>query len=169
MTPHDKLYTFKDVYEMFGFNSKDLSQSDFAEAVRESRCYRKIGTAERMTDLDVINFMAWCSPRRTSGGTPADHEAGQVVVICDPFERDGLVYVGWSAVGQELSLLDTVREGCPDDVGVHAMWPATYGEYRELTETWVRQKKRYGKRGKWFLSSIKEDIRERLDEREEET
>jgi hypothetical protein len=162
-----KLYTISDVQTMLGVSGKELSQATLAEEIRESRCYREIGGLIRMTEGDVLAFLSWCSPRRAPGGTPADHEAGQIVVIGNSLERDGLVYVNWCPYGKELSLLDTVREGCAESVEILGMWDAQFQEYRDLTVKWTKEKRRYGKGGRWFVPIVKDEIKEKLDELEE--
>lgn len=166
--PVEKLYTIREAFALLGFDgSKELTQAEFADSVQASRCYRQIGKAVRMTESDIIAYLAWASPRRERGGTPADHEIGQIVALSDPLENDGLVYVGWTHYGEELILRDTVRDACPDDVRVTGVWAASYGEYAALVEKWTVERKRYGKRGKWFLRSVNEDIKELVDEPEE--
>lgn len=164
-----KLYTVKEVHALLGLDGgKDCSQADLGAAIQESRCYREIGGAIRLTESDIDQFLAWCSPRKVSGGEPADHEAGQIVVIGDTIDADTLVYVAWCEFGRELSLLETVREGCSEPVSIIGYWDATYGEYRETTAAWTDKKLRWRKGSKWFLKGVRAEIREKLDEREEE-
>ena len=149
-----KLYDIKTFRDMLPIAANSLSATSLEESVRESRCYREIGGKLFMTESDVLDFLTWCSPRGKPGGEPADTDTGQVVALSNPLEPDGLVYVGWTAYGHELELLENVQEGCAERLVVSAYWETDYGSYKALTKRWASEKKKY--RGKWYTGVVEE-------------
>lgn len=161
-----QLHSVRDVYAMLGMDEKkgELSQADFLQIVKDSGCYRAIGPVIRMTDSDIDAFLRWSSPKAQPGGEPSEIEVGQIVVIGDPLERDGIVYVNFTERGDELEELERVQVGFPERCMILAVWSAAYGEYKSLTTQWREAKWQYGKgTRKWFRAQVREDLKERIE------
>jgi hypothetical protein len=123
-------------------------KKELHEKVKETGFHRDFFGKTVLTPDDVRNFLehlrAAPNPHRAaaqagagrllSGGRPAPHEVGYIIVIGEQLNHNGYVFVGW-APGDDrgpADLLTLVQYGYPGQLVVHGLKAATPYQVSEL-------------------------------------
>lgn len=153
-----KLHSIDDLREMFPEKlRKDIKVSDLEKLVEQHGTYRQVGKVRVLTDTDIRHFFARIAAAQNTATPvePAANESGLMVAIGDPAgaTEGHAVFVSWCPVGDELILLDQVKEFCDEQARIINTVDITYGDYMEWRSA-IRTDDNWS-HGKWYYRTQK--------------
>jgi hypothetical protein len=153
------MYSINDLYEKLPKNT-GVTLAQLEKLVTALGTYRELGGrgGKVMLEEDIRDFFTAISARRAKPIPPPNDAAGLIVFIGHATDHECLVFVSWTPIGQELVLLDRIREGAQEPVMVLATANATP---RDVAEFRAAHKKSW-RYGSWFSRTDRfvESIRE---------
>lgn len=109
-----RLKTLEEVHQAILPKEAKMRFIDFEALVELHGTYHQFGKWKLMSDRDVDDLIRLTAVRHRRPLAPSPSEAGLVVFIGHPYDHSALIFIGWAPLGQELDLLDRLKEGAQE-------------------------------------------------------
>ena len=155
-----KLFTLPEMHSRLPKDCK-MSFSAFEELIEEHGTYHAFGKYKLMTERDYEDLLRLTAQRHRRPNKPSPNEPGLMCFIGHQYDPQSLLFIGWSPLGQELELLDRIREGAQEFIQLVNTVHATPAE----VERFKLAHKKAWRHGGWFgkTDELVEAMRTRRD------